>query len=233
MKLYDGIIKSIEEIIDGEDKKILKINSSWREGDKNQLIFKSDSQFELGGGNLPGISGILFTDNEKFNEDQIVLIGEDLPFIKGDNPYARLVIVRVDNEKMGEGNTLYQNIRKIDYTRYHINLEGFLMRISSMNKKESVIVSKKAIKDKISFESIGKNFIDAYKKNKAIKNVKIIFITKKDFDYSNLNNYLIKSEDITKALDHLMNKVTMDCHSCKLQMVCKEVEELCKEDFHK
>ena len=155
MKLYDGIIKSIEEIIDGEDKKILNINSSWREGDKNQLIFKSDSQFELGGGNLPGISGILFTDNEKFNEDQIVLIGEDLPFIKGDNPYARLVIVRVDNEKMGEGNTLYQNIRKIDYTRYHINLDGFLMRISSMNKKESVIVSKKSIKDKISFESIG------------------------------------------------------------------------------
>ena len=38
-----------------------------------------------------------------------------------------------------------------------------------------------------------------------------------------------RSEDITKALDHLMKNIKMDCQVCSLKAVCEEVEELCNE----
>lgn len=36
----------------------------------------------------------------------------------------------------------------------------------------------------------------------------------------------LHTENITKALDHLLQNVKMDCHSCSLKEVCAEVEQL-------
>ena len=45
-------------------------------------------------------------------------------------------------------------------------------------------------------------------------------------DYDALSQSLLRSEQITQALDHLVNKVNMDCHSCALQEICEEVEKM-------
>lgn len=82
---------------------------------------------------------------------EIYLLGNDLSEISHDNKYARIVICLIDEEKIGEGNTLYQNLRKIDYVRYHVNPQGYMMRISSFNQKECVRLSKNAIKNQIFF----------------------------------------------------------------------------------
>lgn len=86
-------------------------------------------------------------------------------------------------------------------------------------------------KNNISFSKIGKFFIDKYHQLDFVKAIKIIFITKEDFDYQNINLLLTKSENITKTLDHLLNKVKMDCTSCSLQIVCNEVEKNIKKIF--
>lgn len=227
MEIYDSTINQILSCV--ENSKKLDCTISWKEANKNEIIFKQDSLYEL-----DGISGVLYTSNKNiFKRDEIYLLGNDLSEISHDNKYARIVICLIDEEKIGEGNTLYQNLRKIDYVRYHVNPQGYMMRISSFNQKECVRLSKKAIKDQISFSQIGKFFIDKYHQLDFVKAIKIIFVTKEDFDYQKINLLLTKSENITKTLDHLLNKVKMDCTSCSLQVICNEVEKKYKEDFQK
>ncbi len=236
MRIYDSVINSINELVNAAAIKSFKGKDvpSWTEGDQNSLLFKDEIAYELGRGSLPGLAGIALTSNETvLKDDEIVLIGQDIDEIKSETPYARVVIALVDDEKMGEGNLLYQSIRKIDYTRYHINPKGMMVRISSMNSKETLVVSKTALKEHASFQSLGKLYINAYKKNPAVKAVKVIFITDSKFNYKDLDNVLGKSEAIAKSLDHLANKVKMDCHSCAIQAVCNEVEALTKKDFKK
>ena len=53
-----------------------------------------------------------------------------------------------------------------------------------------------------------------------------VTVTDPAFDYDALSQSLLRSEQITQALDHLVNKVNMDCHSCALQEICEEVEKM-------
>ena len=60
-----------------------------------------------------------------------------------------------------------------------------------------------------------------------------MFITDPAFPYDRAAELIRRGEDITKTLDHLRQKVKMDCTVCGLKDICAEVEELCKEDFPK
>ena len=232
MFIYDEIIKEINKLNTNYSFNDLKVdvNKEFKEN-PNQIIFKNDKAFELGGGTLQGLNISLLTD-ENIEKDEIILIGEDLAKLKSDKNYARITIASIDNERIGKNNTLYQNIRKFDYVKYHFNLDGVMVRESTFNQKESILVSKNVLKkDKIDFSTLGSYFIKNYKTLPFIKNVKVIFIDNDNYDYANLTKLIHKEENITKALDHLMNKVKMDCHSCSLQVICNEVEKKVKEDF--
>lgn len=233
MFIFDDLIKEVNNINDKYDSKKLDVDLSINfKENNNQLIFNNEKAYELGANSLKGISLDLVTDS-LFN-DEIILLGDDLKDITNDKNYARIVIASVDNSLMGEGNVLYKNIRKFDYIKYHFALDGVMLRESTFNKKESLLVSKNILKDKdFSFSTIGSYLIKKYKELPFIKNVKVIFITLDDYKYDELSNLSIKCENITKALDHLMNKVKMDCHSCSLQVICNEVEKKVKEDFKK
>lgn len=206
--------------------------SAWPDAGKNQLIFRSDSAYELGGGTLPAVSGIALTaDQMLVPRDEILLCGNDLPQLTKDTPYARVAFIRIRDDAMGEGSTLYQSIRKIEYTRYHLNPKGYMMRISTMNQRESVRISRQALQEGLSFSRVGRLFVEAYHKHPAVEAVRLFFITLPDFPYGELSKSLERSENITKALDHLLQKVKMDCNACNLKEICAEVEQLCKKDF--
>ncbi len=231
MFIYDELIEEINNINSSYSLKKLNIetNNKFKEN-PNQLIFKDDKAFELGSSLFKGINVNLITEDDL--DDEISLIGEDLSSIKKDGNYARITIASVDPSLIGKGNVLYNNIRKFDYVKYHFSLDGIMLRESTFSKKESLLVSKDALKkDKIDFSTIGSYLFNKYKELPFIKNVKIIFVSLNDYSYDKLNEIVTKSENITKALDHLMNKVNMDCHSCSLQVICNEVEKKVKEDF--
>jgi len=233
MKLYDDCIRDTLRLISGE--KITELpgeNAQWPDAGKNQLIFRDDTACELGGGTQPALSGVLLTSDETLAaDDRIILCGKDLPELSGDTPYARITLVRVRDELMGEGTQLYQSIRKIEYTRYHTNPKGFMLRISAKNHRESVRVSREALGEGLGFAKVGGVFRDAYRAHPAVEAVTTVFITQPQFPYKELESILEHSENITKALDHLMQNVKMDCNACNLKEVCAEVEELCKTDF--
>lgn len=77
---------------------------------------------------------------------------------------------------------------------------------------------------------MGKQFLDAYRKHPRVEKARVIFVMDPAFDYRRVGKLLEQSEDMTMALDHLLQKVKMDCNACRLKEICAEVEALCGTD---
>ena len=99
-----------------------------------------------------------------------------------------------------------------------------MMRTASRSHKEAVRVSKKALKNGISFEMAGNLLIKKYMEIPAVRSVNVIFITDTGADYNRLETLALKGNSITEALNHIMNSVKFDCDTCNLKPICDEVE---------
>lgn len=227
MKLYDETIKEWLKILDSLQGRELDVKKreDWKDIGNANMILRSDMAYELGGNHLPALSGMTLTaDTSLVPRDEVLLYGKDLGEIREDTPYARLAVLRVKENSMGEGNALYQAIRKMEYTKYHLNPEGFMMRISAASQREMVRVGKTALEKGLGFEQVGKLFLQSYHKNPQVEAVKLVFITLSDFPYEELEIYIKKAEEITKAIDHILKNLSMDCNVCSLKQICDEVE---------
>ena len=227
MKLYDETIKEWLKILDSLQGRELDVKKGedWKDIGNANMILRSDMAYELGGNHLPSLSGMTLTaDTSLVPRDEVLLYGKDLGEIHEDTPYARLAVLRVKEDSMGEGNALYQAIRKMEYTKYHLNPEGFMMRISAASQREMVRIGKTALEKGLGFEQVGKLFLQSYHKNPQVEAVKLVFITLSDFPYEELEIYIKKAEEITKAIDHILKNLSMDCNVCSLKQICDEVE---------
>ncbi len=229
MKLYDEVIIEWDKLFSAYPINIYKAKNDnlWPDIGNKNLILRSDMAYELGA-QKPGLAALgattMTSDSALVPEDEIIVIGPDLQEIQEDCSYARLTICRVNPDNMGEGDKLYNGIRKIEYTRYHVNPEGFMIRVSTAHDIESVRVSKEAVKKGITFQEIGSLMIKEFHENRHVEAAKVIFITDPNFDYKQLEKTVKKTELITKTIDHIFNNMTMDCNSCNLQDICDEVE---------
>lgn len=228
MKLYDGLITRCEELFGAQELKSLKTGpASWPETSDSSMILRSEMAYELGAPGLPAVGlSMITSDASLVPGDELFLIGRDLPDIKGDTPYARISFIRVSDDSLGDGNTLYRQIREVEYTRYHFYPEGFMLRVSSSRGKESVRVSRAALAKGLDFEKAGSLLTSAFHRNPLTEAVKTCFITLEDFDYGALEKVSREADEITKTIDHILKNVIMDCTACSLQKVCSEVEGL-------
>lgn len=231
MILYDEVIRNWNKKIDAREKRELDFSSvsAWEDAGKNNMILRSDMAYELGG-SVQSIfalgSTVITADDSLVPRDEVVLVGKDLPEIKKDTSYARLTVVLVDEEAVGEGDALFNAIRNMEYVRYQISPKGFMMRVSTSHNRESVRVSKGSLQEGMTFAHIGKAFVDHLKKNPKVKAVKVYFITEESFDFAELKKDVNQAEAITKTIDHVLKDANMDCHTCNLKEVCDEVEGL-------
>lgn len=231
MKLYDEIIRKWNDKIEAREVRELDFSdlTAWEDAGKNNMILRGDMAYELGG-SMPSMfalgSTVITADESLVPKDEVVLVGKDLSEIEKDPSYARLTVVLVDGEEIGEGDALFNAIRNIEYVRYQISPKGFMMRVSKAHRRESVRVSKESIENGMSFAHIGKAFIDHLKKNPKVKAVKVYFVTDETFDFTDLEKDVRKANSITETIDHVFKDVKMDCHSCNLKEVCDEVEGL-------
>ena len=77
MKLYDECFDGVAKILNTFPVTKLEIKSvsEWKNSDKNQIVFQSDTAYELGGGTLPAVSSVAFTDKSDYvRDDEILLI---------------------------------------------------------------------------------------------------------------------------------------------------------------
>ncbi len=228
MKLYDETIqKCIALLNTGESRPLPTDGGDWPEVSDRSMILRSDMAYELGGEGLPAVGCTLVTAEKSLcSADALTLLGPDLPEIKRDIPFARIAIVRVTPDTMGEGQALYNAIRALEYTRYHFYPEGFMMRVSSTRHKESVRIGKNALAKGLSFAKAGSRMISAFRKNSRVEAVRLFYVTLESFDYRALERCAAEAEAITKTIDHILKNAVMDCGACSLQTVCNEVEGL-------
>lgn len=197
----------------------------WEQENEQHILFKKDTAYELGGSGLPAYSGVAFTSNETI-KDEIVICGPDLTELKADSPYARLTILRVDDNAWADNGQAYRVLRRLDYTRYHVHPKGFLMRISAAAHREPVRVGKEALQSGLDFERVGRLFLNAYHSHPEVLGVRIFFITEPDFPYEEFRETVCQMDSVTESLNEIFNNLIMDCSSCRLKPVCDEVEGL-------
>ena len=142
--------------------------------------------------------------------------------IKKNTKFARICFIEFCEAE--DTQKTYSLIRKIEYTKYHFFPDGYMIRTSAKAHKESVRVSKTAVKNGVDFHKIGNLLISKFKENPAVKGVKVVFVTEAAVDFSKLENLSRKNHEITETLNQVMNNLAFDCDTCNLKAICDEVD---------
>ena len=206
----------------------------WRLREREELILRSDMAYELGGDGKAAVSGIAFTtDTDLISENGVFLIGRDLPDISEDTPYARFTFLCLDPQRClreeseqskQNAQALYGLLRKMEYTRYHIFPEGYMMRISSVKEREPVRISRRTLDEGMDFSGIGACFEDAYRQHSQVLFVQTYFITAPHADYRTLGETARRFEEITESMNSIFHGLSMDCSTCAQKTVCDEID---------
>jgi len=226
MELFNGLIKETQGLLEhGSPKEwTYRPGSEWKDLGQSELVLQKDAAFELGASGKGSANYVLFTSSpELVDRDRVLLYGPDLKEIRGDTDFARIVLLRVgvlddDNEQV------YRILKDIEFAKYHVYPEGYMVRMSPENYREQVRVSKQAIRQDVSFQSIGASYIKAYKKDPNVLNATVIFLTAPGFDYKAMKDIAKKANDATNTLTHILEGLSTDCSVCALKDVCDEIE---------
>lgn len=197
---------------------------AWKDIGSSELVLQKDAAYELGAMGKGSANYVLFTSSpELVDKDQILLYGADLGEIKGEVDFARIVLLRVGLID-GDDEAVYRTLKDIEFAKYHVYPEGYMVRMSPESYREQVRVSKQALKKGISFKNIGANYITAYKKDPNVLNATVIFVTAPDYDYGAMKKLAKKANDVTGTLTHILEGLPTDCSVCALKDICDEVE---------
>ena len=227
MKIFAEVIEKILSLLpENADKSAVFSNELCAEkGNKNAILFRSDTAYELGGSGKIAVGSIVFSESQA-ERDEVLLYGPDLNEITEDISYAHITFVRL--KQKNEEELTYEKLKNIGFTAFQIYPEGFHIRILPSASKEQVRVAKTAVgaEKPLSFLNVGCSLISAFKENEDVEAVKTVYITKKDFDYRALSDLAQKVKKITDAVHSTLQLDELDCASCKMKAVCDEVEGL-------
>lgn len=262
MKLYDSIINNLFLTLKNSRVKRFDYQEEkvWPESEGFELILQKDMAFELGSGGKNAVNFTLVTDDaelmRKFckrphkqqhvnadstvtdeidSKDQILLFGKDLPAIRSASDYARitLVLIKEEEELETDSEKLFQTLQDLDFVKYNVHPEGYMVRTSSQNHREQVRIGKGALKKGMTFETIGDSFIKKYRQNERVLQVCVIFITDENMDYKSFYKAAKQVSDIRNSLSRIKKGLPTECSICEIKEICNEVEGLRELHFGK
>lgn len=212
----------------------------WPETERFELVMGRDSAYELGASphkaaNYTAVTG----SDHRFEPSRVIVAGKDLPDLKGDVSYARLAVLSVDEamiehaESKESSEKTFRILQKLDFIKYHVYAQGYMIRTSTENFREQVRVSKEAIKNGITFEKVGNSFLKHYLETEGVKSATVIFITDPAADYDLLLRDARKVHEITMTLSRILEGIPTDCSLCSLKPICDEVEGMRELHFGK
>ena len=227
MYLYDRDISMCKELLEKGRPRRLPAAQGWKCTDQEALVLRSDMAYELGGGTKAAVSGLGFTtDSALVPENGVFLIGPDLPEIREDVSYARITLLRLDDVEESDPQQLYAILRKLEYIRYRIYPEGYMMRISAVKEREPVRISREALEKGMDFAKVGACFAGQYAKDHRVKAIQTYFVTDPGADYGALRSYARRFEQITESLNLVFQGISMDCSTCGQRELCEEIDGL-------
>ena len=226
MELYNSLIGETKALFENLPKKVWDYNprGAWTSNDSSELVLQKDAAYELGASGKGSANYVLFTSSgELVEKDQVILCGKDLREIKGDCDFARIVLLRI-GVLDDDDEAVYRTLRDIEFAKYRVYPQGYMVRISPESYREQVRVSREAVRKGISFQALGNSYITEYKKNPNVINATVIFLTDPAADYAAFKALAKKSADVTGTLTHIFEGLPTDCSVCALKDICDEVE---------
>ena len=226
MELYNSLIQETHALTDKLPAQVWDYDekADWPENSSSELVLQKDAAFELGASGKGSANYVLFTSSEELGgQDRVMLIGRDLKEIQGDCDFARIVILRI-GVLDDDDEAVYRTLRDIEFAKYHVYPQGYMVRISPESCREQVRVSRDAVRRGISFKALGMNYIQAYKQDPNVISATVIFLTDPAADYAALRALAKKSADVTGTLTHIFEGLPTDCSVCALKDICDEVE---------
>ena len=227
MELYNSLIHETQELLSKASPSRswdVRPGGEWHELGSAELVLQKDAAYELGASGKGSANFVLFTSSaDLVPSDRVLLYGPDLGEIHGAVDFARIVLLRV-GVLDDDSELVYRTLKDIEFAKYHVYPEGYMVRISPESYREQVRVSRQALRKGISFQSVGASYIRAYKKNANVLNATVIFITSPGFDYKAMRDMAKKASDVTNTLTHILEGLPTDCSVCALKDVCDEVE---------
>ena len=226
MELYNSLIGETKALFEKLPRKAWDYNpkGAWASNDSSELVLQKDAAYELGASGKGSANFVLFTSSgELVEKDQVILCGKDLREIKGDCDFARIVLLRI-GVLDDDDEAVYRTLRDIEFAKYHVYPQGYMVRISPESYREQVRVSREAVRKGISFQALGDSYIAEYKKNPNVINATVIFLTDPAADYAAFKALAKKSADVTGTLTHIFEGLPTDCSVCALKDICDEVE---------
>ena len=226
MELYNSLIKESNSLLEKGRPRVWEYRpgDAWKDIGSSELVLQKDAAYELGAMGKGSANYVLFTSSpELVDTDQILLYGADLGEIKGEVDFARIVLLRVGLID-GDDEAVYRTLKDIEFAKYHVYPEGYMVRMSPESSREQVRVSKKALGKGISFRSVGASYVAEYKKDANVLNATVIFITDPKADYAALQAAAKKASAVTGTLTHILEGLPTDCSICALKDICDEVE---------
>lgn len=218
MVIYNSFINQLKELLCSAV--VVNGKSSIPDGSKNDILFAKDTAYELGGSQLPCVSTLAVSSDISFS-NSVYLLGKDLHQIKKDSPFAKVVLVQIEDSENDD--EMFNLIKELEQVRYKFYVKDFMIRASALNMREQIRVGKNAVKQGISFGDYGKKLVDRFLQNEKVKSVDVYFVTEFD-DFKALNTIAEKIKESTSALNHILDNILFDCSSCNLKPICDEVE---------
>ena len=226
MELYNSLINDTRAQLEGLSAKVWNYAPAdcWADTGASELVLQRDAAYEMGALGKGSANYVLFTSSsELVDKDQVILYGPDMGQIKGDCDFARIVLLRV-GVLDDDDEAVYRTLKDIEFAKYHVYPEGYMVRMSPESSREQVRVSKKALGKGISFRSVGASYVAEYKKDANVLNATVIFITDPKADYAALQAAAKKAYAVTGTLTHILEGLPTDCSICALKDICDEVE---------
>lgn len=226
MELYNSLIRDTLKQLESLDKNSWDYSpgNCWKDTGSSELVLQRDAAYELGAQGRGSANYVLFTSNpELVAEDKVVLIGPDLGQIKGECDFARIVLLQV-GVLDDDDEAVYRTLKDIEFAKYHVYPEGYMIRMSPESSREQVRVSRQALKQGISFKTVGNRYVAEYKKDSNVLRATVIFITDPKADYGALQAMAKKASAVTGTLTHILEGLPTDCSVCALKDICDEVD---------
>ena len=226
MLVYDELIKQTRKILHAQNFSELKVGpADWPMLKTSEFLMGKEVSFELGDRFKDStVIHIPTSDQQLVDQDRIFLIGDDLQKIRKNTNFSRVILFNIDD--IPDPNKAYIGVKRLNYQRYSIIPEGYMILSSSFENKENVRVSKKALKNGLNFETLGNIYIQSYKKLPGVNHVQVYFIVG-DHDFvGDLMKISSKVNEVTDAFDHILKNIILDCDVCPLKTICDDIEAL-------
>ena len=226
MELYNSLIRDTRALLEKGTPKVwaYQPQDEWKDIGSSELVLQKDAAYELGASGKGSANYVLFSSSaDLVDQDQTLLYGPDLGEINGPVDFARIVLLRV-GVLDGDDEAVYRILKDIEFAKYHVYPEGYMVRMSPESYREQIRVSKQAIRKGVSFRNIGASYIRAYKKDPNVLKATVIFVTASGYDFAAMKELAKKSSDVTNTLTHILEGLPTDCSVCSLKDICDEVE---------